>query len=173
MNKKQIATAIASTMFAMAAGSAGAGTATSTFQVQAKVEPACQILTTGVNFDKYDPASVAAKYASGSVTVTCVKDTASTVELNMGVSNNRSMKGADPLNASVLAYELFKPVGAASACTTAETDVWGSVADNKALTVAAAADNNPRTFGICGKLNASQNVTPDTYSDTITATVNF
>lgn len=173
MNKKQIATVIVSTMFAIAAGSASAGSGTSSFQVLAKVEPACKIQTVGVDFGKYDPASTDAIYKSGSVTVTCVKDTASNVELDMGKLGNRSMKGENAANASTLAYELFKPVTLGSACTNAETDVWGNVADSKALAVAAAPDNNPRTFSVCGKLSGSQNVAPDTYSDTITATVNF
>jgi len=171
MNKKQMAIMITSTMFAMAAGSAGAGTATSEFTVQTTVIPACTIGTTGVIFDDYDPASTAALYASGSVAVTCVKGTAPTVGLNMGTSTERKMKGTDTSNASVLAYELFKPVAGTTSCTKNESEIWGS--DDAALALGVAEDISARTFSVCGKLDAGQDVAPDTYTDSITATVNF
>jgi len=154
----------------VAAAPAFAGSATSNFSVTASVASNCTISTTSIAFAAYDPIVANATTpldATGSVIITCTKGAATTIGLNAGLNGasatgtTRAMKsGTD-----YLSYEIYQDSG--------RTIVWGNSGAGL-LTPAVAPDKNPRTFTTNGRVPAGQDVPAGaSYTDTVTATVNF
>jgi spore coat protein U-like protein len=156
---------------AMAAGPASAGSATSDFTVTASVADNCTISTTAIAFGAYDPVVTnltAPKDGTGSVTITCTQGAVATIGLNAGVNGGtavgttRAMKsGSDQLN-----YEIYKATDHAA--------VWGN-SGTDLLSPVAAPSTTPRTYTTFGRIPGAQITVPAgaTYTDTVTATVNF
>ncbi len=177
MKKLSAIVTVISAAFAVAgAAPVFAGTATATIDVTATIDASCTISATPVAFGAYNPSATTAHYASGSVTVCCVKGSVPTVALNGGQNQgataiDRSMKhatGADLLN-----YSLFKPTATApnTACTNTETDAWGS--DPAQRINPSGVVLNGSVYNVCGKIAAGQDVQTGAYSDVVTATVEF
>ncbi len=153
----------------LAAGPSFAGSATSNFSVTASVANNCTISTAAISFGAYDPlvANASAPLDStGSVTITCTKGATTTIGLNTGANGanasgtTRAMKsGSD-----YLSYEIYQDTG--------RTTVWGN-SGGGLFTPAAAPDKNPRTFTTYGRVPSAQDVPTGSYTDTVTATVNF
>jgi spore coat protein U domain-containing protein, fimbrial subunit CupE1/2/3/6 len=153
-----------------AAAPAFAGSATSTFSVTASVASNCTISTTSIAFGAYDPIVANATTpldTTGSVTITCTKGAATTIGLNAGnnsanaTGTTRAMKsGSD-----YLSYEIYQDSG--------RSTVWGNSGAGL-FTPAVAPDKAPRTFTMYGRVPAGQDVPASgSYTDTVTATVNF
>jgi len=155
----------------VAAGSAAAGSATSDFTVTASVADNCTISTTAIAFGAYDPVVTnltAPKDGTGSVTITCTQGAVATIGLNAGlnggtaVGTTRAMKsGSDQLN-----YEIYQETG--------HSTVWGN-SGAALLSPVAAPSTAPRTYTTFGRIPGAQVTVPAgaTYTDTVTATVNF
>ena len=158
----------------LAAACAYAATATSNFQVTATVNANCTLTSTNVAFGVYDPLGSTNIQATGTLTLTCVKGTAPTsIDLNLGLNasgSTRQMKATS--SADVIPYELYKPVSNAAGAACAYTAVWGTGAANGLVPVAAPS-KAPRIYNVCGQTTQGQDVSADSYSDTIQATVNF
>jgi spore coat protein U-like protein len=158
-----------------AAWPAHAGVGTSSVTATVTVATNCAITTTPVAFGTYDPIGTNATtpiYASGSVTVTCVKNTAPVIAMSLGNyangSQRRMSNGSD-----YLAYELYQPPNNTpnSPCSFPATTVWGSNGNAFAATVAT--DKGARAYSVCGAVSAGQNPSVGTYTDTVVATVTF
>jgi len=154
----------------LAALPALAGSATSNFTVTATVANNCSISTAGISFGAYDPivANASAPLdAAGSVTIQCTKGATTTIGLSAGnnganaTGTTRAMKsGSD-----YLSYEIYQDSGRAS--------VWGN-SGSALFTPAAAPSSAPRPFTTYGRVPAGQDVPAGaSYTDTVTATVNF
>ena len=176
MNTKSLALAFASlTMFATT-GVAIAGSATAPLVVSATVAASCSISTTPVSFGAYDPASAAETTTTGSVILSCVKNSDPSISLTLGlhaVGSVRGMKDSVLTNTDVLSYQLYQPPSLVSniPCTFGETTVWGTGAD--LFDPAAATSIAPQTYNICGKILPGQDVANGSYQDTVTAQVDF
>lgn len=156
-----------------ATSTAIAGTATQNISVTATVNTSCTIDNVGaVNFGTYSPTAAAPTTAAGSITVSCVRGTHPTIALDAGQNPNgsgvRTMKHATTTDA--LAYQLYKPTG--PVCTGQETDAWGATPQTL-LDPGVSNSSTAVTYSVCGKLDALQDVTAGTYSDTVIATVSF
>lgn len=125
----------------------------------------CTISTSPLTFGTFDPVvahAVAPLDSTGAVTITCTKGAAPTVDLNLGqyasASVRRMWGGTDHLT-----YELYQDAG--------RTQVWGTGVQS--MTPPVAPGKAPRSFTVYGRIAGGQDVVAGSYSDTVTATVNF
>lgn len=147
---------------------AQAATATANLSVSATINNNCTITTAAVGFPAYDPivthATAPDDSTSGSVTITCTKGSAATIGLGLGSnvsgSQMRMLNGA----ANFLNYALYQDAS--------RTTVWGN-SGSGLLSPVAAPSKAPRAFTVYGRIPAGQDLPAGTYTDTVTATVNF
>jgi spore coat protein U-like protein len=179
MNSLKISLASASLLALLTQGAAHATTSiTDTIDVTATIAASCAISSVAaVDFGtNYNPSNTSPTYASGAITVACVKGTQPTIALSGG-NNPDTVTGARRMTntsvaGEVLSYSLFKPTGAAFSCTQTETEIWGA-SGLAVLDPGAATGFAGTTYSICGKIDARQDVTTGTYSDEVIATVTF
>ncbi len=134
---------------------ARAATATNTFAVTATVQATCSVTATPMAFGTYVPTAASANTAT--VTVTCTNTTPYTLGLNAGLYGTvtaRAMKSG----AVLLNYGLF-------------TDSGHTI--NFATLASANGTGAGVVTTVYGQVAAGQYVTPNTYSDTITATITY
>ena len=152
-----------------------AATQQSQFTVQASVSNNCTISSTGINFGSYDPitansATGADAYANGTVTVRCTRGAAGVwIGLDAG-SNSASASGTTRAmsagGGNFLSYDLYlaDPNPAPGA-------VWGNTAaTGMSYSPASSAATNLTVYGRTPK---GQDAAAGSYSDTITATINY
>ena len=149
----------------LAGQSVAAGTQSASLAVSATVSNNCTISTAAVSFGSYDPVVTHASAnldGSGTVTIACTKGSVTPVDLNLGSNasgSTRRMAAAGEF----LTYELYQDAS--------HSTVWGSGAS--AMTPSAAANKNSRDFTVYGRVASAQDVPAGSYSDSVTATVNF
>jgi spore coat protein U-like protein len=139
------------------AGSASAQSAFVDFTVQAAVAASCTIAATGINFGAYDPVGVndvAPLDQSGTVTVRCTKGSIYNLTFDKYGGN---MTGA--VTSELLSYTIFSDAG--------RTVPWAAIGPITAPSRAAVA----RT--VYGRVAGGQDVSVDSYSDTVRATVTY
>jgi len=162
---------IVGALLGLCAGSAYAGSATSSFRVTATVDPACTIQTTPLTFGHYNSLTThraAPLDVNGTVTITCSKGMVTRIALDPGrhaghaVGTTRAMKllsGED-----YLPYELYQDV--------VRTTLWGSTGETM-FVPPVAPDTKPRSFFVFGRIPAGQAAASGDYGDTVMAIVNF
>ena len=157
---------------AFAAGGVIAATATTTFTVTASVSANCTITATGISFT-YDPVftnATTAATTTGTVTIACTKGSGPSIGLNAG-SNPGAVAGvtrAMANGANRLGYELFQPAAAPG-----NGAVWTDIGGANALNAGVSPSKAGRSFTVQAQIPAGQDVAVGSYSDTVTATVNF
>jgi spore coat protein U-like protein len=155
-----------------AAGAAVAGTATTTFTVTATVSANCTISATAISFN-YDPvianASTAAT-ATGSVSIACTKGSGPTIGLNAGTHAGQvaGVTRALANGTNYLGYDLYQPAAAPG-----NGGVWTDIGGANALNAGVSPSKTARSFAVNLTAPANQDVAVGSYTDTITATVNF
>jgi spore coat protein U-like protein len=84
----------------------------------------------------------------------------------------RQMLGATAAN--MLQYSIFQPPSntPSAACTFPGTTAWTATGVGL-LTLSSAPSKVTRVFNVCGTIPGGQDVAADTYSDTVSATINF
>ncbi len=127
---------------------------------------ACTISTTPVSYGSYNVFSATPLDSSGTVTYRCgAADRNITITLNTGGAatfNPRQMlNGSEALN-----YNLYRDA--------ARTTIWGDGTGGTQVYSDANPPNNQNvTVTIFGRIPAGQDVTAGSYTNTITATINF
>ncbi|MGZ6141843.1 MAG: Csu type fimbrial protein [Myxococcales bacterium] len=144
-----------------------AGTASSPFTVTGTVIANCTITTTGISFT-YDPVSANAAadaLNSGTVTVACTKGSSPSIALDNGLNAGLASKGPRAMRMAgtpnYLGYDIYWPGTKTS---------WSAA---QPFVPPAPTSKAPRTFNMDGAALAGQDVGVGTYTDTVTATVNF
>jgi spore coat protein U-like protein len=157
-----------------AASWAQAATATATIGLSATVTSNCTISTAPVGFGAYDPVSGSNITAEGSVTVACTRNaTGLWVGLDTGANGARNLKGA--VKNDMLAYSIKRPVSTAAnaACPAyGAGDAWDNTSVT-ALSLTVPLTKASRTYNVCGQIAQGQDMSVDSYSDTVTASINF
>lgn len=167
---------------ALVPGAASAGTSTGTLTVTASVADNCTIGTATLAFGAYDPLVTNASTdlpGSASISYACVKDAGHVIWIDMGAGNNNGSGPVAGDNAmkettngtDYLSYQLYQD--AAHTLKWATGDPGGTPTSGKGVRVAAPGISGT-TITIYGLVPHAQNVTASTtYSDSVTATINF
>lgn len=165
---------ITTVLLAFAGIASAAGSATANLNVSASVAANCTIATTPVAFGAYDPIVAQATVpldATGTVTIACTKGATASITLGLGNGvTTRQMSGTG----GVLSYELYQQpdTNTGTACNYAAPTVWGATGLG-VFTPPAAPGKAPRTYNVCGRVAAGQDVGAGSYTDTVVATVSF
>jgi spore coat protein U-like protein len=159
---------VVATIAFLVGGTTFAATATSQFQVTATVGANCTITAATLDFAAYDPVGTNATTpldATGSVSVNCTKGASIWVGLNAGLYGGLGTFGTRAMYNSTdhLGYELYT--------NAARTTVWGNASGTGASWTSTGM--GAHAIDIYGRVGAGQDVSTGSYSDTITATVNF
>jgi spore coat protein U-like protein len=143
-----------------------AASTTANLSVTATVVNNCTITTAAVAFGAYDPIVTNATTpldGTGTVTIACTKNSATTIGLGLGANasgSTRRMANAG----EYLTYELYQNTG--------RTTIWTNAAPGL-LTPPVAPSKAPRDFTVYGRVTAGQDVSAGSFSDTVVATVNY
>jgi spore coat protein U-like protein len=167
--------ALAVTLGALGLGvqnKANAATATSSFTVTADVVASCTISTAGISFGSYDPVvtnHATPLDANGTVTVACTNGAVTSIGMNQGSNQSMTSTAAVPLRNMVtgtnkIRYDLYQD--------SLHTAVWGDVgtAASKSYTSTGMAGT---TLTIYGRMAGGQDAVTGSYTDTVTATIQF
>jgi spore coat protein U-like protein len=152
----------------LAAGSlVNAATSTANLSTSAAVANNCTISTAPVAFGSYDPVGVNAAAnldGSGSLTVACTKGATTTIGLDLGSNASGSTRRLANGSGGFLTYEFYQD--------SSHSTVWSN-SGSGLVSPPAAPSKDGRVFNVYGRVASSQDVPSGTYSDTVTATVNF
>jgi len=125
----------------------------------------CTITATNVNFGNYDVFSATALDTTSTITYRCGTESNISVMLNTGSSgtfNPRTMRKTG----EVLNYNLYR--------NAARTNIWGDGTGGSTYYTRANPPNNTNVvLTVYARVPALQDVSGGTYTDTITATINF
>jgi len=143
-----------------------AATDTTTFQVTATVNDACNVSATDLAFGVYDP-SAADNEKTSTITVTCTKATAYDVGLNEGTVAGATVttrQMIDTVSTDLINYSLFSD--------SSRTVNWGNTVSTDTVHVGSAT-GTAENHTVYGRIPTGQFVTAGSYSDTITVTVTY
>lgn len=150
-----LAAALASTTPA-----AFAATTDTTFQVSITVQNSCTIGATPLVFPAVTGNIPANHDATATLTVTCNNGAAYAVGLNDGTNGTRLMNAGGTQNVS---YELYSDA--------AHGNRWGAL--NTTEKVGGIGTNAAQAMTVFGRIPTGQSVAAGTYTDTVTATIEF
>lgn len=132
-----------------------------TFQVSATVQSVCTITANDMSFGSYDPSGGDVDVTS-TLDVTCTNSTGYEVGLNggttTGVVTARAMTGLG----GNLSYALYSDAS--------RSTIWEDIG---ATSVSGTGDGTTQTLTVYGRLPGGQFLSVDTYTDTVTATIDF
>lgn len=138
---------------------------TAKIAVSAVVEPNCRLAVEPLAFGNYDPLGAHTSSdldASASMVLTCTRDSRASVVMDSGrngAGRTRSLTFAG----NRLSYEIFRDP--------AHTQNWGGGAD--AMQVIAQGLRAPSELIVYGRIPGGQEVGAGSYTDVITATIDF
>lgn len=148
----------------LANNTAVAATANSTFQVTADVLAVCSISANDLTFGNYDPFAAGDLDVNGSVDVTCTDQAPWEIQLDGGGTGNVNARQMSDGGTGTLNYELFTTAG--------RTSNWGETLTVDTVTGAGTGSSDSVT--VFGRVPAGQTGAPvGSYTDTVTATINF
>jgi spore coat protein U-like protein len=135
--------------------------ATTTFNLTVVIQASCSISATPLSFGTYSGALI---NTNTSISVTCTDTTPYNVGLNAGTATgatvtNRMMTGP---GAAHLHYSLFS--------NSSHSTNWGNTTGSW---VGGTGTGTAQTLTVYGQIPASQYPAPGSYTDTVTATVNY
>lgn len=146
----------------------GGSPQTANLTVQASVAARCTVSTTTVNFNTYDPTSGTPTDQNGAVTIQCTKGTVATINLGNGSNfsgGTRRMASQTVAPTEFLTYGLFtdSPGGTP----------WGTGIAGGTTRSYTAANASPSSLTVFGRMAAGQDVSVDSYQDTVVVTATF
>jgi spore coat protein U-like protein len=144
-----------------------AATVSANLSVTVSVTVNCTVTTSPLAFGSYDPVvanASAALHGTGTVSVACTKGAAPTVGLDLGSNASGTTRRLSDGAGHFLNYEIYSEGS--------WTTVWGN--SGAALVSPGAAPSKvARNLTAYGQMLGNQDVPAGSYSDLVTATVNF
>jgi spore coat protein U-like protein len=154
-------------------------TATATMNIDATITASCSVSATSLSFGTYDGTAPA--YSTSTISVTCSPDVPYRVDIDKGgatpLGGDVSTREArNPTNTNTLMYWLYKTNShlpadewgdnGATYCTTCTTTITG---------LSGTGNGTPQPLTVYGEADGSATALPvaDTYTDTVTVTVNY
>lgn len=152
----------------LSAANAGARNLAGELEVRATVVPNCRLTVDPLDFGDYDPLvrhEAAALDAESEIRLTCTRNSPASISLDHGrfapsESGSRLMSDGSQR----LAYQLFQDSSRAS--------IWGKGEDSVSV-LGTSGFSKPHTLTIYGRIPPGQEVLSGSYSDVITAIVDF
>jgi spore coat protein U-like protein len=145
------------------------------------VSKICTLSTTNaIAFGPYDAVAInktAPLNAFGTISVSCAKGSSGlTIGIDNGVhvaGTQRQMLGAASAT-NLLSYNIFQPPSNTPgiACQFPGTIPWGNISGST-FSVGLSTSVEARLFNVCGTVLPNQDVPVDSYSDVLTAVINF
>lgn len=163
-------------------GNAAAGTANANLTVSATVAQNCTISANPLAFGAYLPLSTHAAAGvdlsgEGSLVISCTK---SSTGIEIGMGNGANFSGGRRMVATgspteFLNYNIYQPGATTANAACSGTTAWGTTLASDTLipTGVTWGAGSSATFRVCGVIPKGQNPIPDTFTDTVQATVNF
>ena len=133
---------------------------------RAEAAASCTISVNGVSFGAYDVFSATALDSTGTVTISCRGNAINvSVTLSKGAANSFSPRAMSS-GADTLTYNLFTDA--------ARSTIWGDgTGGTSTYTNAGPANNTNIAITVYARISSGQDVRAGSYSDTVTAIVNF
>ncbi len=135
----------------------------------------CQVAATGPAFGTYNPTNTSATVANGTLTATCTLTSGNSATVTLTSSYSTGASGTFSSRVmlsgiSRLSYNLYYD----AAYTQIRGDgTGGSQTGSASLSLTRATPTQEIQSTIYGRVTASQDVAPGTYTDTITVTVTY
>ena len=140
----------------------------SNLAVTANVPAMCTVTTTAVAFGAYDSTSATPTDQNGAVNIQCTKGTAATIDLGNGnnfSAGNRRMASLSVVPTQFLTYGLYTNAPGGTP--------WGSGIGGGTTVLYTAPSSAVTNLTVYGRLNALQDVSVDSYEDTVLVTATF
>ena len=181
MSRKLVVLAAAAALL-MVADANAAGSVSANVTAQASVVANCSVVVTGVlDFGTYDPVAAGAQAGSGaSLDIQCTRGSHPMIAMGNGANfganasyaASRAMITAGGGANKALAYDLLQPdvIGAAGVAT---VNPWGVAPNDFDAGVWTVSPTTVQSVKVFGSIPAGQDVSTGSYTDTVSATVNF
>ena len=171
--RKILSSLVCASALVAASGTASAGSTSASFQVSATVTKNCTVAANPLAFGTYTPGGGAVKVSS-TLNVNCTKTTPFTVALNAGTTTGdaftqRLLQNQTAGDADTLQYNLYT----SNTYATVWGDGTGSTGTVTGTGTGIATSVAETVYGQLVDSTANQNVSPGSYTDTITVTVSF
>ena len=172
--------AIGLALFFWGAQSFGGTDTAATVTVSTTVSANCKIQSTPgtLAFGNYDPVSVNSSTpldaTSYTITIACVGGSAPRVDIDFGQNATGSPRRLKSGVANFLNYDIYKPTGASNnTCFSGAPAVWGTGATNGFTPASNPGNTANQTYTLCARIPAGQDPAIGSYSDQVSAIVNF
>ena len=149
-----------------------AGSTSTSLSVTASVSNNCTISTAALAFGAYDPIVTNASTAldgTGTVTIACTKGASTTIGLDTGTHSGNASGTTRAMSdgagsPSYLSYEIYQD--------SSRSTLWAN-SGGGLFTPAAAPSRAARSYTAYGRVPAGQDTPAGSFTDSVTATVNF
>ena len=150
----------------LAAGSAAAATATTTFAVSGTVVPTCTVSTPAMSFGTSIPNPInTAVDVQGNVTATCSAGAPYTIAMSVGSGAGATYSGRQmTAGGSTMTYNLYIDSG--------RTTVWGDGTGGSDI-ARGAGTGAAQNITVYGRIRGGQSVPTGSYTDTVNVTLTF
>lgn len=139
------------------------------FNVTAQSTPTCSISSNNVNLGAY--IGNANLDSSGSIAISCSSASTYAVTLQPNnVEGNTTGGGVLKNGNNSLSYQLYRPAANTPNASCAYNTTWGF---SNPFSLNVTTINTPLLYNVCVRIPAGQNVNSGTYTDNVTATINF
>ncbi len=151
----------------------GGTTKSCQFTIQTSVIAECLAPSATLNFGSYNPVTTNATVASPldattSLMYSCTKNVPATIQLDQGLYPSGGRRLSGPAS-NFLSYELYT--------SSARTVIWGTTIGTNTVTVTSTSKNTPLGgaggLPVYGRIPGGQDIVAGSYSDSVTATVNY